>query len=346
MTIPKLTDDAVSSLPLEAGRAELLEEIMSTVAPDRHNAPDQHNNSLAEPTRLPTSRRTRWVAPLAAAAVVAGLAGGTVWWQQHRPADGSHQVASLRLPAGKAVVLDAPGWQVDSLSGDGIVFRKGAANLEITSYAAKDYASYVEDREHIVDPPAPGTPIQVLGRSAQMWAYSADDHTAIREVEDGRWMEFRAQGVDQAGFVALLGQLRLTSEGEFNASLPSGYVTKGERPAAAETILGDIEDASGAGFPSGTTFQLANGDSKDRYQFGAEVVAQYACAWLESYEDATTHQQPARAAEAVRVLGTSRHWPILQEMNAQGDYPEVVWDYADQVAAGKVPEGYREGLGC
>jgi hypothetical protein len=338
--IPKLTDDAVSRLPLEAGRAELLEEIMSTVAPDRQN------DTLAEPTRLPTSRRTRWVAPIAAAAVVAGLAGGTVWWQQHRPADGSHQVVSLGLPDGQAVVLDAPGWKVDSLSGDGIVFRKGDANLEIDSYAAKDYDSYVVDREHIVDPPAPGEPIQVLGKPAQMWAYTADDHTAIREVQGGHWMEFRAAGLDKAGFVALLGQLRLTSEAEFNASLPDGYVTKGERPAAADKILRDIEDVSGAGFPSGTSFQLADGDSKDRYQFGAEVVAQYTCAWLESFENATDHQQPGRASEAVRVLGTSRQWPILQEMNPQGDYPEVVWDYADQVAAGKVPEGYREGLGC
>src|SRR3954470_14568262 len=74
--IPKLTDDAISRLPLEAGRAELLEEIMSTVAPDRQN------DTLAEPDPVRASRRLRWVAPVAAAAVVAGLAGGTVWWQQ------------------------------------------------------------------------------------------------------------------------------------------------------------------------------------------------------------------------------------------------------------------------
>ena len=338
MTTPKLTDDAVSRLPLEAGRAELLEEIMSTVAPDRQTA---------EPTPLPTSRRTRWVAPRAAAAVVAGLAGGTLWWQQHRPDGGSHRVAApLGLSDGQAVVLDAPGWKVDSLSGDGIVFRKGDANLEITSYAAKDYASYVEDREHIVDPPGPGEPIQVLGRAAQMWAYSADDHTALREVQDGRWIELRAEGLDQAGYLALLGRLRLTSEAEFEASLPDGYVTKAERPAAAARILGDIEDVTGAGFPPGTSFQLRDGESKDRYQFGAEVVGQYTCAWLASFQDATAHDQPGRAAEAVRVLGTSRDWPILQDMNPQGDYPEVVWDYADQIAAGRVPEGYREGLGC
>ena len=339
--IPKLTDDAVSRLPLEAGRAELLEEIMSTVAPDR-----QHD-TLAEPSPIRASRRTRWVAPIAAAAVVAGLAGGTLWWQQHRPDhDASGGVAAaLGLPEGQAVVIDAPGWKVDSLGGDGLVFSKGDANLEITSYDAKSYDDYVADREHIVDPPAPGEPIQVLGRPAQMWAYSGTDHTAIREVEDGRWMEFRAQGLDRAAYLALLGQLRLTSEAEFDASLPDGYVTKDERPAAADRILRDLVAVSGAGFPAGTSFRLADGESKDRYQFGAEVVAQYTCAWLETFENATTHQQPGRAGEAARVLGTSRDWPILVEMNPDGDYPEVVWEYADQVAAGKVPEGYREGLG-
>src|SRR3954453_11115450 len=127
--IPKLTDDAISRLPLESGRAELLEEIMSTVAPDR-----QDRDTLTEPTPL-HARRLRWVAPVAAAAVVAGLAGGTVWWQQHRPApDGSqHAAGPLGLPSGQSVVLDAPGWKVDSLSGDGLVFRNGDANLEITS---------------------------------------------------------------------------------------------------------------------------------------------------------------------------------------------------------------------
>src|SRR3954453_12686290 len=119
--IPKLTDDAISRLPLESGRAELLEEIMSTVAPDR-----QDRDTLTEPTPL-HARRTRWVAPIAAAAVVAGLAGGTVWWQQHpSAADGSqHAAATLGLPEGQGVVLDAAGWKVDSLGGDGLRFRKG-----------------------------------------------------------------------------------------------------------------------------------------------------------------------------------------------------------------------------
>jgi hypothetical protein len=335
--IPKLTDDAISMLPLESGRAELLEEIMTTVAPDRQT----------EPTSNPTPRRNRWVAPLAAAAVVAGLAGGTLWWQQHRPEqDDPSRVAALGLPEGQAVVLDAPGWKVDSLGGDGIQFRKGDANLEVTSYAAKDYDSYVEDREHIVDPPAPGAPVTVLGRPGQLWAYSPDDHTVIREVEDGHWLEFRGQGMDQDAYLALLGKLRLTSDAEFDAALPDDYVTKDERDIAAEQILGEIRNVSNAGFPDGSSLQLGAGESKDYYQFGAEVVAQYTCAWLEDFENAKAHGQQARAEEAARVLGTSRQWPILKQMNADGGYSEVVWELADQAVAGQVPDWYREGLGC
>jgi len=342
MTIPKLTDHAVSGLPLEAGRAELLEEIMSTVAPDRQN-PD----TLTEPTPL-RSRRTRWVAPLAAAAVVAGLAGGTLWWQQHRPAaDGSqHAATTLNLPEGQSVVLDAPGWKVDSLDSDGVRFRKGDADLEITSYDADSYDDYVTDREHIVEPPAPGRPIQVLGRPAQMWAYTAHDHTAIREVEDGHWMEFRAGGLDEAGYLALLGQLRFTSQDEFEAALPDDYVAEGERDAVAGQILADIEAVSGAGFPQGTAPSFSEGDAKDRYQFGAEVVGAYTCGWLESYENAKAHDQGGQAERALRVLGTSHDWPILHEMDKTGDYPEVLWQIADEAAAGELQPWYREGLGC
>ena len=60
--------------------------------------------------------------------------------------------------------------------------------------------------------------------------------------------------------------------------------------------------------------------------------------------------------EAAKALATSRRWPILLEMNAEGDYPEVLWQYADavngnsDVPAGKlgltVDETYKDALGC
>lgn len=336
----KLTDEAVAMLPLESGRAELLEEIMSTVAPDRTVRQDP------APDR---GRPSRWLVPVAAAAAVAAIALAAVWGQGLLPDDRDSQsfASSLDLPGGQGLVLDARGWTVDSLGSDGITFKRGGASLEVTSYPADSYDSYVLDRTHIVDPPAPGDPIEVLGRPAQMWAYTRDDHTAIREVEDGHWLELRAAGMDESGYLDLLGQLRFTSEAEFDASLPQGYVSTDERSAAARKILGDIRAASGAGLPSGSpTPDFADGDSVDRYQFGAEVAGAYACAWLEAYENAVTHGQADTAAEAARVLGTSRSWPILREMEKPGDYPEVVWEYADQVGAGQQPEGYREGLGC
>ena len=336
--IPKLTDQAVAELPLGAGRAELLEEIMSTAVSDRQTA---------QPTEPPTRRRG-WLIPAAAAAVVAGIAVSSLWWPDFGAdeKDQDQVASSLGLPQGQGVVLDAPGWKVDSLSGDGVQFRKGDAYLEVSSYDADSYESYVVDREHILDPPAPGQPIVVLGLPAQMWAYSADDHTAIREVEDGRWLEFRAGGMDKGAYLALLGQLRLTSESEFNASLPDNYVTDGERSEAGQQIIGEIQTVSGAGFPDGTSLELGEGDSKDRYQFGAEVVGAYTCAWLEAYQNAETHGQPGQAAKALQVLGTSREWPILKEMDKTGDYPEVLWQIADEAQAGELQPWYREGLGC
>ena len=65
----KLTDDAVAGLPLSHGRAELLEEIMSTPV----------NDDLPVRTEKP-HRRSRWVVPSAAVAVVALVAVGSAWW--------------------------------------------------------------------------------------------------------------------------------------------------------------------------------------------------------------------------------------------------------------------------
>ncbi len=54
-----------------------------------------------------------------------------------------------------------------------------------------------------------------------------------------------------------------------------------------------------------------------------------ACAWIER-----------GGKEAAEALATSRSWPILLEMNAEGDYPEVVWQYADALNGnGDVPAG-------
>src|SRR5882757_435140 len=70
--------------------------------------------------------------------------------------------------------------------------------------------------------------------------------------------------------------------------------------------------------------------------------------------EATRTGDTAGAEEAVKAMATARQWPILQEMNSTGDYPEVLWE-----DAAAMPRGYfvwnghhrdliahAEGLGC
>jgi hypothetical protein len=336
----KLTDEAVALLPLDAGRAELLEEIMSTPV----------LSSPAPGTPTPPSRRARWLVPIAAAAAVAGIVAASIWGQGLLPGGGTSVATQPGGQPDHRAVLDAPGWAVTSTeSGDDgygeVNYENGDGQFTITWYPAASYASYVTDREHISDPPAAGEPVEVLGRSGQLWAYEATDHTVIREVEDGFWIEFRGSGIDKDEYLALLTRLRIVGSAGYEASLPESFVTDGERSAATASMLAGITAATGAEGPRGEPVRV-DSNQQDPYQLGAAVAGAYACAWLEAYENAVTHDQTDLAAEAATVLGTSREWPILNEMNPRGDYPEVVWEYADTVGAGRVPEGYREGLGC
>jgi hypothetical protein len=130
-------------------------------------------------------------------------------------------------------VLDAPGWTVDSVSAETdsgeLSYEKGDLSFEITWYPANTYDDYVEDRRHITDPPSDGAPIEVLGVGAQMWAYNAHDHGAIREVENGHWVELRGQGMSKAAYLDLLGQVQLVDQADFEAAMPTSFVDGGDR---------------------------------------------------------------------------------------------------------------------
>ena len=44
------------------------------------------------------------------------------------------------------------------------------------------------------------------------------------------------------------------------------------------------------------------------------------------------------------MLGTARDWPLLHAIDAEGDYPEVLWQYADAVAGDGIVPGGKPGL--
>ncbi|QNE22444.1 hypothetical protein F1D05_36785 [Kribbella qitaiheensis] len=84
----------------------------------------------------------------------------------------------------------------------------------------------------------------------------------------------------------------------------------------------------------------------DRYQVGAEVAKAVSCGWLDQWTKAKKSGDAAKAREAVAAMKTSHSWKFLQQMNAAGDYPEAVWQYADAILKDQVPAGYQQGLGC
>ena len=93
----------------------------------------------------------------------------------------------------------------------------------------------------------------------------------------------------------------------------------------------------------------------DRYQLGAKVAGGVACAWLDRWVAARRSTDDSGVRQAVGALATSHDWRVLHDMQAEGAYPDVLWQYADAAAtnapipAGKrltVEESYGDALGC
>lgn len=338
MTTPKLTDEAVAALPIHDGRVELLEEIMTSPVIDR----------VTEPT-APRGRRTpRWVAAVGAAAAVATVAAVPIWISQRgdEPTENA-PFSTIVEDIGERALLTTPGWTVDNVNeskyGGEIGYSNGDKSLQITWYPADQYDSYVTDRQHISDPVAvdPGEAVEVLGSSARLWAYTSHDHAVILPPGDTWFLEVRGDGMDKQAFLEILGDLRSVDRAGLEAALPERFVTTQERSAAIAEIL----DAIGT-LPPGLTAGEVKSTEPDLYHLGADVAGTVACGWIAEFASAKNAGSEPRMAAANHALQGSRDWPILLEMNDRGDFPEVVWEYADEVAAGRVPEGYRQGLGC
>ncbi len=163
-------------------------------------------------------------------------------------------------------------------------------------------------------------------------------------------IDFSSLGVNatDADLDALLSSIRLVDLATFETALPEGSVTTGSVESAVTEMLSDIPVPDGFD-PSGLT---ATGE---RYQVGAQVVSAVTCAWLDQWVTATATGDTELADIAVAALSTSREWSILIEMEPQGGYSGVVWEYADAIAGDgtviggrvlTVEESYQAALGC
>jgi hypothetical protein len=322
-----ITDADVARLPIREGRAELLEEIMSL-----------STESAPEVTAPP--RRHRWLPALAAAASVAAVVGGVVWLGEQKQED---RIEPAPAPAGSGdrAVLEQSGWTVGNVDDDPrwggeISYQQGDRDLSIHWRLAAEYDDYVADRNDI------GTPEQVdlLGKESKMWAYNATDHTVIRPVEGAYTLEVRGSGMDESAFRALLDDLVLVDRAGLQDALPAEAVTDAERPGVIADMLAQLP------LPQGFDRASVPSDALAMYHLTARVTGTVTCAWIDEFARAKKAGDSAGMQAAQDALASSRTWAPLKAIVDEGDWSEVVWDFAAQVGRGKVPLEYREGLGC
>jgi hypothetical protein len=147
-----------------------------------------------------------------------------------------------------------------------------------------------------------------------------------------------------------LGWLTEVEEATWLAAMPATVVVPADHDAAVAEML--------QGIPVPKTFEPSRvpdeGLPTARYQVGANVTGTVACLWFRQWGDAQRSGDTAADEEAVKAMATSRHWAVLHEMDAEGDYPEVLWELAAAMPSGVwtwdgkshplLP--HAEGLGC
>ncbi|PWR06816.1 hypothetical protein DKT68_21130 [Micromonospora acroterricola] len=338
---------------LDGAAQNLLEEIMS--------APTLE--SVAEPPGPRARRRRTLLSGLAsasvAAAVLAVLFGVSVV-NSDQPAD--REAAPVTSPTSEAtapvaysamvlkaaeesprLLIDQPGWKAVTVYGfaekEGtIAFRNDKRELAMNWYPAGQYDGYRQDRLHVSKPEQ----VKVDGWAGELFRYTASDFAVMLRPRDGSFVELRAGGAWTRGeFDRVLADVVRVDARTWLAALPAEIVTPDRVDERAAGVLADVP------LPPGfDTAALGTLGTNDAYQFGARVTSRVGCGWIVEWQRAKQAGDAAAVRRAADALRGSHTWKVLHQMNDEGDWPEVFWKTADTVAAGKLPAGYREALGC
>jgi hypothetical protein len=339
-----ISEAEVGGFDFEQAEAELMKEI--TGSPALSDVADLDTARQGRLRRHLT--RGRGVAALAGAATVAAVTVigiGSLGGDDHPAfAAGAIRIAEEN----PRLLVTEPGWSVtraDEFTADSgeMTFSNGEDELELFWRPAGNYESSLGGRAREVS----STKIQLLGRPATLFSF--DGYLTTLLPPQGRtFVEIRADDpVTEETYLELLGSLRPADVETWLAAMPASVVRPIDRAAAVDEML------EGIPLPPGfDAAALRSGDTvSDRYQLGAEVTGAVACTWLDRWTAAIAAGDTAGAAEAKQAMATARSWPILREMNAHGDYPEVLWDWAEdrRGASGFGPNtsrDYNSALGC
>jgi hypothetical protein len=306
----------------------------------------------ARPPRRWSARRLfRLAAPVAAAAAVALVAWITL------SGDSSEQAWAAPLvrvaESVPRLLVDEPGWEVtraDQFSVDfgEMTLANGERELDLKWLPAGQYEHAVALRVAEMDDLAT-TP--AAGAQARVFRYpDTSDYVAVW-LEGDYMVEARGLAPNAEEFRATLAALEEVDVDTWLTAMPASVI----QPAMQAEVVNEM--LAGIPLPPGfdRTTIVTSSAVRDRYQLGVQVAGAVACSWIDRWVTAHRVGDEDGAREAVEAMATTSSWPILQEMEDEGDYPQVLRQYATAMAgdgfvpAGKpltIEESYATALGC
>ncbi|GGM25722.1 hypothetical protein GCM10011608_08130 [Micromonospora sonchi] len=241
------------------------------------------------------------------------------------------------------LLIDQPGWTATTVYGFAekvgtIGFSNGGRYLEMNWYPADQYDGYHKDRLHVSEP----EPVKVDGWPADLFRYSASDFAVMLRPRDGSFVELRTGSTwTRSEFDRVLADVVRVDARTWLAALPAEIVTPERVSEQTAKILADVPLPPGFDPTS-----LNDLGTNDAYQFGAKVIGRVGCGWIAEWLRAKEAGDDAALQRAAEALRSSHKWQALHQMKDEGAWPEVFWKVADEVAAGKPPAQYEDGLGC
>jgi hypothetical protein len=259
--------------------------------------------------------------------------------------------------ASPLVLLDAPGWRVDyadeqSREEGELHFRTGPAPkpedqlieaVDVTpptpadrrsaelNWRGGEIQSWFDDRAASASATSTAP---VLGTRARVYQYNGGtpghrDITALFRY-DGRVLEFRTGAAGINAFKGLLAKLKRVDTDTWLSAMPPSVIKTPDRASTIRQML------RGVPLPPGFDPKDIRGAHlvKDRYQLGAAVAGTIACRWFQRWAVGRQTGDRGRVREAIAALATARTWPVLKQMEREGGYPSVLYEYAAAMPSG------------
>lgn len=125
----------------------------------------------------------------------------------------------------------------------------------------------------------------------------------------------------------------------FVAALPDTTVYQSTVDMVVANLLEDVP------LPLNFTIPTMLSDWNDWYQVAASVLGPVTCAWFDEWWQAVQNEDEPAKEEARLALQSSKDWWALHAMEKEGAWPEVLWEYVDQMSD-MDRERLEQGLGC